>query len=71
MSAQVERTVRDALDHDWAAQHTTAGAPTLLVQPDPYVGLLPEHLLTVVLWAAGLPSNHQRQRRSPAGGDQK
>ncbi|MFD7298585.1 hypothetical protein ACFV9W_35345 [Streptomyces sp. NPDC059897] len=40
-----------ALDHEWAARRTAAGSPTLLVQPDPYVGLLPEHLLTVVIWA--------------------
>lgn len=41
-----------AADHEWASHRTTAGAPTLLVQPDPHVGLLPEHLLTALTWAA-------------------
>lgn len=39
-------------DHVWALRRTAAGIPTLLVQPDPYVGLRPEHLLTAVTWAA-------------------
>ncbi|MFJ9177068.1 hypothetical protein [Streptomyces sp. NPDC102360] len=43
-----------ALDHEWAAQRTAAGAPTLLVQPGAHTGLFPEHLLTVVTWAASL-----------------
>ncbi|GHJ34633.1 HAD domain-containing protein [Streptomyces sp. TS71-3] len=43
-----------ALDHDWAARRTSTGNPTLLVQPEPRTGLLPEHLLTLVLWAVGL-----------------
>lgn len=41
-----------AADHVWAVRRTAAGIPTLLVQPDPYVGLCPEHLLTAVTWAA-------------------
>ncbi|MDI3405606.1 HAD domain-containing protein [Streptomyces cavernicola] len=42
------------LDHDWAARRTADGRPTLLVQPEPHTGLLAEHLLSVVGWAAGL-----------------
>lgn len=43
-----------ALDHEWAARRTAAGKPTLLVQPEPHTGLLPGHLLTVVIWSANL-----------------
>lgn len=31
-------------DHAWAEQRTASGAPTLLIQPDPYVGLQPADL---------------------------
>ncbi|MFE0374690.1 HAD domain-containing protein [Streptomyces inhibens] len=44
------------LDHEWAARRTAAGLPTLLVQPDSYIGLLPEHIATMLEWASGLPS---------------
>ncbi|MFE2379374.1 hypothetical protein [Streptomyces sp. NPDC059398] len=40
------------LDHAWATARAARGFPTLLVQPDPYVGLLPEHLAAVRDWAA-------------------
>ncbi len=40
------------LDHKWAQERTTRGLPTLLVQPDPYVGLLTDHLVEVREWAA-------------------
>lgn len=43
-----------AADHDWAQRRTAAGAPTLLIQPDPYVGLLAEHLLRALTWAVKL-----------------
>ncbi|MFE2035431.1 HAD domain-containing protein [Streptomyces scopuliridis] len=41
-----------ALDHEWAAERTARGQATTLVQPDPHVGLLPEHLVEVLAWAA-------------------
>ncbi|MFI0789589.1 HAD domain-containing protein [Streptomyces lydicus] len=41
------------LDQGWAAERDASGIPTLLVQPDPYIGLLPEHLATVRKWAMG------------------
>ncbi|MFG2527295.1 hypothetical protein [Streptomyces sp. NPDC048516] len=44
------------LDHEWAARRTAAGLPTLLIQPDPHVGLLPEHVARTLEWASGLPS---------------
>ncbi|MEV6265361.1 HAD domain-containing protein [Streptomyces sp. NPDC051784] len=44
------------LDHAWAAERTTGGAPTLLVQPDPYLGLQPEHLTEVTNWVSQLPT---------------
>ncbi|MGH3158270.1 MAG: hypothetical protein ACRDNF_17090 [Streptosporangiaceae bacterium] len=28
-------------DHDWATARTSAGSPTLLIQPDPYTGIRP------------------------------
>ncbi|MYX06953.1 hypothetical protein GTW98_09035 [Streptomyces sp. SID8375] len=43
------------LDHEWAVRRTAAGLPTLLVQPDPHIGLLPEHVAKVREWASGLP----------------
>ncbi|MFS8199305.1 HAD domain-containing protein [Streptomyces sp. CWNU-52B] len=42
------------LDHEWAAERTARGQATTLVQPDPHVGLLAEHLLDVLAWAARL-----------------
>jgi hypothetical protein len=43
-----------ALDHAWAAHRTAAGLPTLLIQPDPRVGLRPEHLAAATAWASAL-----------------
>ncbi len=43
------------LDHEWAAERTARGQATALVQPDPHVGLLAEHLVEVLAWAALLP----------------
>lgn len=44
------------LDHAWAAERTAKGTATLLVQPDPYRGLRPEHLAELTSWALQLPS---------------
>ncbi|MFD8614551.1 HAD domain-containing protein [Streptomyces sp. NPDC059631] len=44
------------LDHGWAAERTAGGAPTLLVQPDPHLGLKPEHLTEVTKWVSQLPT---------------
>lgn len=41
-------------DHRWAADRTAVGCPTLLIQPDPYVGLQPEHIAAALEWAAGI-----------------
>ncbi|MEU6001628.1 HAD domain-containing protein [Streptomyces sp. NPDC047197] len=43
------------LDHAWAAERTARGCPTLLVQPDPHVGLQPQHLGAVRAWSAAQP----------------
>ncbi|MEU4212889.1 HAD domain-containing protein [Streptomyces sp. NPDC026206] len=40
------------VDHAWAEARAAAGHPTLLVQPEHYVGILPEHLHAVRAWAA-------------------
>ncbi|MEU6484957.1 HAD domain-containing protein [Streptomyces sp. NPDC046887] len=40
------------LDLEWAAERTARGHPTLLVQPDPYVGLQEGHLAEIREWAA-------------------
>ncbi|MCC9308433.1 hypothetical protein LN042_15275 [Kitasatospora sp. RB6PN24] len=42
------------LDHQWAADRTTFGNPTLLIQPDPHVGIQPEHIMTALEWATSL-----------------
>lgn len=39
-------------DHAWAAERTARGKTTMLIQPDPHIGLLAEHLVEVVAWAA-------------------
>ncbi|MEU7040230.1 HAD domain-containing protein [Streptomyces varsoviensis] len=44
-----------SLDHAWAAERTAGGAGTFLVQPDPHLGLQPEHLTEVTAWASQLP----------------
>ncbi|MEU2127244.1 HAD domain-containing protein [Streptomyces sp. NPDC018352] len=41
-----------SLDHAWAAERTARGHPTLLLQPDPYVGLQAAHLVAVRKWAS-------------------
>jgi len=46
------------LDHEWAAERTACGQATALVQPDPHVGLLAEHLVEVLAWAALSPVAH-------------
>ncbi|MYV53000.1 HAD domain-containing protein [Streptomyces sp. SID3212] len=39
------------LDHEWAVERTTKGSATLLIQPDPDLGLVPDHLTLVSAWA--------------------
>ncbi|MEU1147336.1 hypothetical protein ACFYO9_02425 [Streptomyces sp. NPDC005863] len=56
-----------ALDHAWAAERTARGAATLLVQPDPHVGLLTEHLAEVMGWVGRL-SDLRASDPSPASG---
>ena len=50
-----------ALDHAWARARNAEGIATLLIQPDPHVGLLPAHLQAALEWAAALST--------PAGRD--
>ncbi|MGW7408035.1 HAD domain-containing protein [Streptomyces sp. NPDC054833] len=44
-----------SLDHEWARERTARCHVTALVQPDPHVGLLAEHLVEVLACAALLP----------------
>ncbi|MBB1255248.1 hypothetical protein H3146_18085 [Streptomyces sp. OF3] len=44
------------LDHTWAAERAARGSPTLLVQPDPRLGLQPDHLTEITTWASQLPT---------------
>jgi hypothetical protein len=44
-----------ALDHEWAAERGARGQATTLLQPVPHLGLLAEHLVEVLAWAARLP----------------
>ncbi|MFJ5676794.1 hypothetical protein [Streptomyces sp. NPDC093097] len=46
------------LDHAWATERTDRGAATLLLQPDPYVGLRAEHLMEALEWAGQLSVAH-------------
>ncbi|MFD8383853.1 HAD domain-containing protein [Streptomyces sp. NPDC059679] len=43
-----------SLDHEWAAERTTRGAATLLIQPGPRAGLQAEHLSEIRVWAMRL-----------------
>ncbi|MEU3032442.1 HAD domain-containing protein [Streptomyces incarnatus] len=43
------------LDHEWARERTARGYVTALIQPNPHVGLLAEHLVEVLACAAVLP----------------
>ncbi|NLU70636.1 hypothetical protein [Streptomyces sp. HNM0574] len=54
-----------ALDRAWATQRTAHGRPTLLVQPDPHIGLLPKHLTSVERWASGFDRTQARSTRKP------
>ncbi|MGN9755434.1 HAD domain-containing protein [Streptomyces sp. SD31] len=47
-----------SLDHEWARERTARGQATALVQPDPHVGLLAEHLVEVLTWAVRLSITH-------------
>lgn len=49
-------------DHDWADLRTTAGHPTLLIQPDPRTGLLAQHTRDILRWAA---ATHQSRHSLP------
>jgi hypothetical protein len=42
------------LDHQWAADRTGAGRPTLLIQPDPRAGLQHAHIGTALEWATSI-----------------
>ncbi|MDX3848826.1 HAD domain-containing protein [Streptomyces europaeiscabiei] len=42
------------LDHAWAEERAACGTATLLVQPDPHLGLQPDHLTEVTKWVARL-----------------
>jgi hypothetical protein len=41
-------------DHDWASARAAAGYPTLLIQPDHYTGIQPQHTEAVRRWALTL-----------------
>ncbi|MDH6222810.1 HAD domain-containing protein [Streptomyces pseudovenezuelae] len=45
------------LDHEWAAKRTAQGQTTTLIQPDPRIGLLADHLVEVLARAVRVPSS--------------
>ncbi|MGW2937136.1 HAD domain-containing protein [Streptomyces sp. NPDC001156] len=51
-----------SLDHAWATERSSRGPATLLIQPDPHIGLQPEHLAQVVEWGTVLPRDDLRVR---------
>lgn len=53
------------LDHAWAADRHASGLPTLLIEPDPYVGLITQHIDAAVAWAAEVRAASQTPRRGP------
>ncbi|MFC0601196.1 HAD domain-containing protein [Streptomyces palmae] len=60
-----------SLDHIWAAERTARGFPTLLVQPDPGIGLQPGHLTAVLDWVrkSGPPPPARPGSSGRAAGD--
>jgi hypothetical protein len=48
------------LDHSWATERSSRGPATHLIQPDPHIGLQPEHLTQVAEWGTGLPRDAPR-----------
>ncbi|MEV6500787.1 HAD domain-containing protein [Streptomyces prunicolor] len=55
-----------SLDHGWAAERSARGQATTLVQPDPHIGLLAEHLVEILAWAARLPTAQAGATDAPA-----
>ena len=45
-------------DHEWATTRGAAGYPTLLIQPDPYVGLRAHHGETIRRWVSSPGRRH-------------
>ncbi|MEU3985718.1 HAD domain-containing protein [Streptomyces sp. NPDC026672] len=56
-----------ALDHAWATERSTSGRATTLIQPNPRVGLLADHLVEVLASAARLPVARGVAPNAPAG----
>ncbi|MFJ1912013.1 HAD domain-containing protein [Streptomyces sp. NPDC088147] len=54
-------------DHAWAAERTTRGAATLLIQPDPRVGLQAEHVAEARAWAGRLLAVRTGATAAPGG----
>ncbi|MFL1381320.1 HAD domain-containing protein [Nocardiopsis protaetiae] len=52
------------LDHTWAKDRADSGAPTLLIQPDPYQGLQREHIDAVRTWAIAVLHRENEERRT-------
>jgi len=52
-------------DHAWAADRDASGIPTLLIEPDPHIGLLPQHVEAIIEWALGLRFIHVDAARGP------
>lgn len=51
-----------AADHAWAGERAAAGNPTLLIEPDPYIGLTAQHIDAALAWVAGLRAGYQAAR---------
>ncbi len=46
-------------DHEWATARTVAGYPSLLIQPDPHVGLVTEHITIIRRWTSSVTDLNQ------------
>jgi hypothetical protein len=58
-----------SLDHEWATERSARGQATAVVQPDPHVGLLAEHLIEILAWAARLPVTQASTTSVPGGAE--
>ncbi|MFG2830013.1 HAD domain-containing protein [Streptomyces sp. NPDC048434] len=57
------------LDHAWAAERTSCGPATLLVQPDSHVGMRAEDLAATLAWAGELCAVVSGTPGAPCGAD--
>ncbi|MGW2029206.1 hypothetical protein [Streptomyces sp. NPDC001356] len=57
------------LDHEWSAERVARGLPTLLIQPNPRVGIEPQHLAEISAWATEVSALRASVSSTPRGAE--